>query len=90
MLTALGEPGRAVFRAALYNLQAGGYASEHDGTIAMKSAHILSGGGRMPGAKMSEQDVLDLECEAFLSLCGMERTQERIRYMLENNKPLRN
>jgi 3-hydroxyacyl-CoA dehydrogenase len=90
VLTALGEPARAAFRAALYNMKTSGFASEHDATIAMKTANILTGGDRMPGAKMSEQDALDLEAEAFLSLCGMEKTQERIQNMLMTGKPLRN
>jgi 3-hydroxyacyl-CoA dehydrogenase len=89
-LTALGEPGRAMFNAALYNLQVGGYASEHDVTVAKHVANVLTGGNRMPGSKMTEQDVLDLECEAFLSLCGTEKSKERIQHMLMTNKPLRN
>ena len=90
VLTALGEPARAVFRAALYNLKGGGFASEHDATVAMHTANILTGGDRMPGTKMSEQDALDLEAEAFLSLCGTQKTQERIQNMLMTGKPLRN
>ena len=86
----LGEPLRSVFRAGLYNMQVAGWASEHDATIAMKTAAVLTGGDRMPGTKMSEQDALDLECEGFLSLCGMEKTQARIQTMLATNKPLRN
>jgi 3-hydroxyacyl-CoA dehydrogenase len=89
-LVALGEPVRAAFRAGLYNMQQSGWASEHDAIVAMKVAHILTGGDRFPGTPMTEQDALDLECEAFLSLCGMEKTQARIQYMLLNNKPLRN
>ena len=89
-LVALGEPLRAAFQAGLYNMTESGWASEYDAVIAMKIANILTGGNRMPGTPMTEQDVLDLECEAFLSLCGMQKTQERIQYMLMNNKPLRN
>ena len=89
-LTALGEPVKSTFRAALFNLTQGGYASEHDATIAMHVANILTGGDRVPGSKMTEQDVLDLECEAFLSLCGTKKTQERMQHMLANGKPLRN
>jgi len=90
VLTALGEPARAVFRTALYNMQVSGWASEHDATVAMKTANVLTGGDRMPGTKMTEQDALDLEAEGFLSLCGMEKTQERIQHMLMTGKPLRN
>lgn len=89
-LLVTGEPMRAAFRVGVYNMMQSGWASEHDMTIAMKTAHILTGGDRMPGTYATEQDILDLECEAFLSLCGMEKTQQRIQYMLANNKPLRN
>jgi 3-hydroxyacyl-CoA dehydrogenase len=89
-LVALGAPMRAAFQAGLYNMTESGWASEHDAVIAMKIANILTGGDRMPGTPITEQDVLDLEGEAFLSLCGMQKTQERIQYMLMNNKPLRN
>ncbi len=89
-LTALGEPARAAFRVALYGFQQGGFASEHDVLIAEKVAHALTGGNRAAGAKMSEQDVLDLEREAFVSLCGTEKSQERIKAMLTTGKPLRN
>ena len=89
-LLVTGEPMRAAFRAGVHNLQQSGWASEHDAVVAMKVAHILTGGERMVGTHMAEQDALDLECEAFLSLCGMEKTQARIQYMLANNKPLRN
>ncbi|MEK7794415.1 MAG: enoyl-CoA hydratase/isomerase family protein, partial [Candidatus Hydrogenedentota bacterium] len=89
-LIALGEPARAAFRIAVYGFQLGGFASEHDALIAEKVAHVLTGGNRPAGAKMTEQDVLDLEREAFVSLCGTEKTQERIRAMLTTGKPLRN
>ena len=89
-LTVLGEPAKAVFRAALDGLKNTGFASEHDVVIGMHIANILTGGDRWPGTVMSEQDALDLEREAFLSLCGTEKTQERMQYMLANNKPLRN
>ena len=67
-----------------------GWASEHDVFIGMKIAHILTGGDRWPGTQMTEQDALDLEREAFVSLCGTKKTQERMQYMLQNIKPLRN
>ncbi|HOZ49473.1 MAG TPA: 3-hydroxyacyl-CoA dehydrogenase/enoyl-CoA hydratase family protein [Candidatus Hydrogenedentes bacterium] len=89
-LTVLGEPGKAVFRAGLDGLKNTGFASEHDVVIGMHIANILTGGNRWPGTKMTEQDALDLEREAFLSLCGEKRSQERMQYMLANNKPLRN
>ncbi|MBN2310346.1 MAG: 3-hydroxyacyl-CoA dehydrogenase/enoyl-CoA hydratase family protein [Candidatus Hydrogenedentes bacterium] len=89
-LVALGEPARAAFRSGVYQMQRGGYASEHDALIAEHIARVLTGGDRMPGTAMSEQDVLDLEREAFCSLCGTEKTQARIQHMLAEGKPLRN
>ncbi len=89
-LTALGEPLRAIFKAGIYPLRKGGYASEYDEHLAMKIGHILSGGDRLAGATITEQDLLDLEREAFVSLCGQEKTQQRIQHMLTTGKPLRN
>ena len=55
-----------------------------------KLAHVLCGGNLSSPTIVSEQYLLDLEREAFLSLCGEEKTLERIKYMLEKGKPLRN
>ncbi|MBI4557647.1 MAG: 3-hydroxyacyl-CoA dehydrogenase/enoyl-CoA hydratase family protein, partial [Candidatus Hydrogenedentes bacterium] len=90
VLTALGEPARAVFRSAVYQMRLGGYVSDHDAAIAEELARILTGGDRVPGSKMTEQDVLDLEREAMLKLCGTEKTQQRMQHMLQTGKPLRN
>jgi 3-hydroxyacyl-CoA dehydrogenase len=83
--------------AALATLQTGvflmgdaGYASEHDQKVARWVAYILSGGRITPGTLVSEQYILDLEREAFLSLCGEPKTQERIAFTLKTGKPLRN
>jgi 3-hydroxyacyl-CoA dehydrogenase len=89
-LTALGEPVRAAFRAGVWSMQQSGWASEHDALIAEKIAHILTGGNRFPGTKVTEQDILDLEREAFVALCGTEKTQARMQHMLVSGKPLRN
>ena len=89
-LIALGEPARAAFRSGIYQLTLAGYASEHDALIAEKLANVLTGGERAAGTRMTEQDVLDLEREAFLSLCGTEKTQQRMQHMLATGKPLRN
>lgn len=89
-MTALGEPARAAFRVALYGFELGGFASEHDVLIAEKVAHILTGGDRPAGSKVTEQDILDLEREAFVSLVGTEKSQARIQNMLMTGKPLRN
>ena len=67
-----------------------GYASEHDQKVARWAAYILCGGRITAGAAISEQYLLDLEREAFLSLCGERKTQERIAYTLKTGKPLRN
>lgn len=89
-LIALGERARAAFRVALYGFHLGGFASDHDVLISEKIANILTGGDRLPGTRMTEQDVLDLEREAFVSLVGTEKTQQRIQHMLTTGKPLRN
>ena len=89
-MTALGEPARAAFRVAMYGFELGGFASEHDVLIAEKVAHILTGGDRPAGSKVTEQDILDLEREAFVSLVGTEKSQARIQSMLMTGKPLRN
>jgi 3-hydroxyacyl-CoA dehydrogenase len=67
-----------------------GYASEHDQKVARWAAYILCGGRITAGMPISEQYLLDLEREAFLSLCGERKTQERIAYTLKTGKPLRN
>jgi len=67
-----------------------GVITAHEVTIAGKLAHVLTGGGAPNGARVSEQHLLDLEREAFVSLCGEEKTQERIQHFLLKGKPLRN
>jgi 3-hydroxyacyl-CoA dehydrogenase len=67
-----------------------GYASEHDEKVARWAAYIVCGGRVTAGSLVSEQYLLDLELEAFLSLCGERKTQERIAYTLKTGKPLRN
>jgi 3-hydroxyacyl-CoA dehydrogenase len=74
----------------IYGLEQGGFISAHDALIARKLGYILSGGNLSQGQWMDEQYFLDLEREAFLSLAGTKKTQERIQYTLENNRPLRN
>ncbi len=85
-----GESGIATLSMMVDTLVAGGYASEHDAKIARKVATVLCGGVSGASHEVTEQEVLDLECEAFLSLCGEPKSQERMQYMLMNNKPLRN
>jgi len=66
------------------------FASDHDQKVARWAAYILAGGRVTPGTMVSEQYILDLEREAFLSLCGERKTQERIAFTLKTGKPLRN
>jgi 3-hydroxyacyl-CoA dehydrogenase len=68
----------------------GGYITSYDKVVGEKLAWILSGGTLTGAQKVNEQYLLDLEREAFLSLCGNRETQERMHYMLKNGKPLRN
>ena len=75
---------------ALSTMRDGHFISDHDLKVAKKVAWVMAGGDTSPRVKLSEQHMLDLEREAFLSLIGEEKTQERMAYMLENNKPLRN
>lgn len=89
-ITVLGQGGLAALYVAANDLKLGGYASEHDIKIAKKIAWVLCGGDLSGTPQVSEQYLLDIEREAFLSLAGEPKTQERIQYMLQNNKPLRN
>jgi 3-hydroxyacyl-CoA dehydrogenase len=89
-IPAAGESVRATLKLGAYIMQQAGYASEHDVKVAGHVAHILSGGRVAPGTRVTEQYYLDLEREAFLSLCGERKTQERIAYTLSSGKPLRN
>jgi 3-hydroxyacyl-CoA dehydrogenase len=86
----LGEQFLAGAKLAIHMLLRGGYASEYDGVVARKLADILAGGPLSAPQMVSEQYVLDLEREAFVSLCGEKKTQERIAHTLKTGKPLRN
>ncbi|MBK6933000.1 MAG: 3-hydroxyacyl-CoA dehydrogenase/enoyl-CoA hydratase family protein [Saprospirales bacterium] len=89
-INVLGRTGLGALYIAAHSLKLGNYASEHDIKIAHKIAWVLCGGDLTSPQPVSEQYLLDLEREAFLSLCGEQKTLERIQYMLENGKPLRN
>ncbi len=89
-ITVLGRQGLASLYAAANELRLGHYASEHDIKIAHKVAWVLCGGDLTGQQQVSEQYLLDIEREAFLSLCGEQKTLERIQHMLQTNKPLRN
>jgi 3-hydroxyacyl-CoA dehydrogenase len=86
----IGESGAATLRLTLHNLVGAHQISEHDAKVAGHLATILSGGNVPAGATVSEAAILELEREAFLSLCGEPKTRERIQYMLTSGKPLRN
>jgi 3-hydroxyacyl-CoA dehydrogenase len=89
-ISVLGRTGLGALYVAAHSLKLGNYASEHDILIAKKVAYVLCGGDLTSQQMVSEQYLLDIEREMFLSLCGEPKTLERIQYMLENGKPLRN
>lgn len=89
-ITVMGQTGLAALYVAANELRLGKYASEHDIKIAQKAAYVLCGGDLSGTPQVSEQYLLDIEREAFLSLCGEQKTLERIQHMLQTNKPLRN
>ena len=74
---------------AVWSFQEAGQASAYDAVIGRHVAYVLCGGDGPPRT-VTEQDILDLEREAFLTLLGNEKTQERIAYTLKTGKPLRN
>jgi 3-hydroxyacyl-CoA dehydrogenase len=86
----IGESGAATLRLAMKNLVGAHQISEHDAKIGAALARILGGGSVPTGSTVGEQAILDLEREAFLSLCGEPKTRERIQHMLTTSKPLRN
>lgn len=85
-----GAPAKAMLKIGLWSMRQGGYISDYDVEVGKKLAHILSGGDLSGESEVSEQYLLDLEREAFLSLCGQAKTQERMQHMLKTGKPLRN
>jgi 3-hydroxyacyl-CoA dehydrogenase len=80
----------APIKIGMHQLRRGGYISEYDYFLGAKLAYVLCGGDCNSLQQVSEQYILDLERETFLSLCGERKTQERIQYMLKKGKPLRN
>lgn len=89
-ITVIGEDGIAAMKLALHMMKQGGFISNHDELIGKKLANIMCGGAINHAVQVSEQYLLDLEREAFISLCGERKTQERIAAMLKTGKPLRN
>lgn len=89
-ITVFGEAAESAMKLALHMMKQGGFISEHDQKIGHKLAHIMAGGSINHKTQVSERYLLDLEREAFVSLCGERKTQERIAAMLKTGKPLRN
>ena len=85
-----GKSGMAMFLAGVYGMHQGRYISDHDKKIAEKIAYVMCGGELSYPQRVSEQYLLDLEREAFLSLSGEKKTLERIQSLLQGGKPLRN
>jgi 3-hydroxyacyl-CoA dehydrogenase len=89
-IPAPGENILAALKMGVHLMRQGGYISDHEQKLATKIAEVLCGGNVTPGTPVSEQYVLDLEREAFKSLCGEKKTQERIQFTLKTGKTLRN
>jgi 3-hydroxyacyl-CoA dehydrogenase len=85
-----GPSGYATIDMMLYDMQLNNQISEHDRKIGQKLARVISGGDTSPSVLLTEEQLLALELEAFLSLIGEEKTQDRLQFMLEKGKPLRN
>jgi 3-hydroxyacyl-CoA dehydrogenase len=89
-IPAPGTAALATLETGIFLMGEAGFASEHDQKVARWAAYILCGGRVTAGTAVNEQYLLDLEREAFLSLCGERKTQERIAFTLKTGKPLRN
>ncbi len=90
-IRALGQPAFTKMKLGLHLMRRGQYISDYDVVVATQLAKVLSGGGEFTSPQLvSEQYLLDLEREAFLSLCGQKKTVERIQFTLKKGKPLRN
>jgi 3-hydroxyacyl-CoA dehydrogenase len=85
-----GDSGIATIEMLINTLVSGGYATEHDAVISRKLAEVLCGGRDGAAGPVTEEKMLELECEAFISLCGEPKSQARMQHMLTTNKPLRN
>jgi 3-hydroxyacyl-CoA dehydrogenase len=89
-IPAPGENMLASLKLGVHMMRQGEFISDHDVKVANWVAYVLCGGPVTPGTLVSEQYLLDLEREAFLSLCGEKKTQERIAFTLKSGRPLRN
>jgi 3-hydroxyacyl-CoA dehydrogenase len=90
LIYAGGRESLAALRIGAWTFKEGKYITEYEGVIAGKLANVMAGGDLSRPTWVTEQYILDLECEAFLSLCGEEKTQARLFNMLQTGKPLRN
>ncbi len=86
----LGRSALGALYAGINGIQRANYATEHDGLVAKKLAYVMCGGDLSEPTLVNEQYLLDLEREAFLSLCGERKTLERIQAVLKSGKPVRN
>ena len=86
----LGRTGLGALLAGVHGMEQGGYATAHDALVSRKLAYVMCGGDLSEPALVSEQYLLDLEREAFLSLCGEKKTLERIHSVLTAGRPIRN
>jgi 3-hydroxyacyl-CoA dehydrogenase len=86
----LGQSALGTLYAGINGMWRAGYATDHDVTVAKKLAYVMCGGDLSEQSMVSEQYLLDLEREAFLSLCGEKKTLERIQAVLKTGKPVRN
>jgi 3-hydroxyacyl-CoA dehydrogenase len=89
-ILALGMSALSTLKLGIHQMKRGGFISDYDAEIGAQLARILTGGDLNHPTRVSEQYLLDLEREAFLSLVGKRKTQERIAHMLKTGKPLRN
>jgi 3-hydroxyacyl-CoA dehydrogenase len=85
-----GDTAYALLKLGIYMARQGNYITEYDTVVGEKLAYVLSGGRATGEPTVSEQYLLDLEREAFLSLCGRPETQQRIEHLLKTGKALRN
>jgi len=92
-LTDLQAPGRSVsaaIKAQLWNMRTGGFISEYDEFLGQTIARVITGGDVPAGTVVTEEYLLEIEREAFVSLCGEKKTLERVEHMLRTGKALRN
>jgi 3-hydroxyacyl-CoA dehydrogenase len=90
LIPVMGENFRGLVEGIIMNMYYGKYISDYDLFVSRKIAYVLSGGDCPEGTYVTEQEILDLEREAFMSLCGQQKTVDRISAMLSTGKPLRN